>query len=452
VLGPSLNQREVDFVIPDLDSDVPLCIDPFLLFKSRRPELQGAHALLLSLFRDAFDAFRDGDLTSVRHMIDFPEVKEIRFGYSKGSIHGSGSGTALSTALIESLQGSPEYLDRGLRHVEELQLLTNGLVAEDRISDAAAGILKSFLVDYTASQCRLWDIPVESGVPLHHIWSSDDHSWIDGYVELPIDPNNRVPIILVPRWIVRRLPWINYSDYLRTDLSHFLGPRLRGSRQSIPKPRAVAMTRQRLDVMDSYIDRKEATAHLAQPDPPPLLGTQTPVCADLLERLLALPVGHAYAREYQRLALQVLNCLVEPELVDGQEQVRTASGVEIRDIVFANNSDLPFLKYLMTHYGNLLLVVELKNVKRLETDDVNQLANYLGDAVGRCGILMSRLPASAAVHAKIRATFGKLVPRRGIIAISDFDLRVMAEMKSGGRQHPVEHLRRKYRELVQSFE
>ena len=451
--GLTLNQREVDFVIPDLDADLPLCLDPFLLFKSRRPELRAAHDFLISLFAEAFSAFRSHDTARVRQIIDFPEVKELRFGYAKGSIRVSGSGSALSTALIESLEGSPDYLARGLKHVEELQLLTDGLVSEDRLSDTTANVLKEFLVSYTADQSRTWGLPITRGVPLHHLWDADSHDWVDRYVDLPVDPNTGVPILLAPRWVVRRLPWINYDDFLKTDLAPFLGARLRGAvRSSVPKPRAITVTRQNMKLMDGYIRRKESTAAQAQPDAPPLLAVSPPLCNESLAALLALVPGRSGAHEYQRLALQVMNCLVEPELVDGQEQVRTDSGVEIRDLVFANNSDLPFLTYLMHTYGNMFLVVELKNVKAIETDDINQLANYLGDPLGRCGILLSREPLSRAMQAKVRATYVKMSPRKAIIAISDADLQIMVQMKQSGSRHPLDHLQRKYRELVQSID
>ena len=49
------------------------------------------------------------------------------------------------------------------------------------------------------------------------------------------------------------------------------------------------------------------------------------------------------------------------------------SAVEIRDIVYSNNSDMPFAVYLMTNYGSLLLTFECKNTNELDADDINQL-------------------------------------------------------------------------------
>lgn len=53
-------------------------------------------AFFLTLFTDAFDAFRNGDEARARELIDFPEFVEIRFDYAQGSIRGSGMGPTFS--------------------------------------------------------------------------------------------------------------------------------------------------------------------------------------------------------------------------------------------------------------------------------------------------------------------------------------------------------------------
>lgn len=450
----ALSQRDVDFVIPRLDADIPLCLDPFLLYKSKRADLREAHDLLLTLFNDAFDAFRADDMARVRRILDFPEVREVRFGYSRGSIRGTGVGPVLSEVLIETLRQSPALIARGLRHVEELQLFASG-IAEDRISDVAANVIKNFLISYTQSQCQLWGIPISQDVPIQHIWDSTERRWRDTYTPLPRDPHSGEGILLVPRWIARRLPWINFDDFAQTDLRIFLRSRLPGdeARGQLPKERVVQITRTHVQLVDRYVERKEREGALAQPDPPPLLSIAPfPAGEDVLDEIRAMPIGSTQAQAYQRAVFRLFNTLFEPELVDGQEQVRTVSGVEIRDLVYSNNSDIPFLRYLMTKHGNLLVTCECKNVNELEPDDINQLANYLGDPMGYCGFLVTRREASERILAKARATYNKQHPRRVIIILYDDDLRLMVEMKRIGSRHPVDHLQRQYRAFVQSIE
>ncbi len=68
-------------------------------------------------------------------------------------------------------------------------------------------------------------------MPVHHYFDFENWEWSDGFFDLPVNPISKLPIILVPRRIVRQLPWINYTDYARTDFRMYLRSK-QGSRQS----------------------------------------------------------------------------------------------------------------------------------------------------------------------------------------------------------------------------
>ncbi|MDQ3524891.1 MAG: hypothetical protein M3451_07550 [Chloroflexota bacterium] len=51
-----------------------LCIDPFLLYKSRRENLQRAHGQLVGMFNETFARFQDGDDEYARELLRFPEA------------------------------------------------------------------------------------------------------------------------------------------------------------------------------------------------------------------------------------------------------------------------------------------------------------------------------------------------------------------------------------------
>ena len=63
----------------------------------------------------------------------------------------------MTTLILETLQGSPGLQERGVRHVEEIQLLSAG-IGPDRVSDIAANVLKRFLIGYTQRQCDIWNL------------------------------------------------------------------------------------------------------------------------------------------------------------------------------------------------------------------------------------------------------------------------------------------------------
>src|SRR5215469_15299515 len=131
--GPSsplirgVSQYDVDFVIPRVGIDLPVGIDPFLLYKSRDPEFRRLHAELLATFNFGIASIRDGKANDAYRILDFPEVSAIGMGYSRRGKRGSGVGTYLSKLIVETILGSPSLQERGIRHIEEMQLVSAGI-------------------------------------------------------------------------------------------------------------------------------------------------------------------------------------------------------------------------------------------------------------------------------------------------------------------------------------
>src|SRR5438552_2971636 len=136
-------------------------IDPFLLFKSRDADLSGLHSIILRTFNQGIELLRTGNVSNVRELFDFPEASEIGFGYTQKSKRGAGVGSYLSELIIETLSDSPALMERGIRHIEELQLVSLG-IGPDRVSDISANLIKQYLIDYTQRQSELWKLPLTS--------------------------------------------------------------------------------------------------------------------------------------------------------------------------------------------------------------------------------------------------------------------------------------------------
>src|SRR5436190_1455890 len=90
-----LSQFEVDFVIPRSGVDIPLGIDPFLLYKSRNPLFAALHSIVLKTFNAGIEALRRGERSSACYLFDLPEVSEVGLGYTKKGKRGSGVGDFL---------------------------------------------------------------------------------------------------------------------------------------------------------------------------------------------------------------------------------------------------------------------------------------------------------------------------------------------------------------------
>jgi hypothetical protein len=460
VFDLGFSQTEVDFVIPDLGQDLRLAIDPFLLFKSRDDGYRSAHDLILSVFNETIRRFGHGDEAGARRLVNFPEVNEIGFGYSEAGIRGSGLGQFLNELVLQTLAETPALVERGVRHVEELQLVSVG-IGPDRISDLAANILKSFLISYTQHQAAMWKIPTEKDVAVHNVFKPESFEWEDGYYQLPRNPLSTAgrAILLVPRRIVRTLPWINFEDYQRLEFGSYL--RAKEVRRVLPKkPREpalskneiVAVTRREIRRIDHYVDAKERDRHRADPELPGIsLADWCGRSEKLRTELQTHPSGESAAAGYQDLMFRVFNFLFEPDLIEGRTQVRTVHGTQIRDLIYTNDSDKPFWTFIRTQHGGLSVVVELKNKDRLDIEDVDQIASYLGDPMGYFGILVSREPMSSARRLTAMTWYNKGSPHRVIVSLADVDVTRMLEMKCAGKD-PSVLVRQAYQDFLSKMQ
>jgi hypothetical protein len=440
-LNIPIRQEDVDFVMPDVDVDRRLGIDPFLLYRSARADFQQAHDLLMKFLNATLNHIKQDNLERAQHLLICPEPKEIGLGYTRHGTAGSGVGPELARDIAYTFKNSPALLARGLRHVEELQLICPG-VGPDRISDMTANILKFFLIRYTQEQCYSWNIPTVKDVPISHYFNFEEMDWRDGYFDLPINPSTNGPLLLVPRRILRILPWINYDEYegeyrrvfLRPVSRHSslrLKPRVGNSKKTEDKlapeskPQVCQVTSQNTVALDAYVDRKEREAAEAEPTELSALKdkAQLKEHAELLiKELSSVESGSDDAYRYQDIVHRMLTFCFHPHLADGKPQERTYAGTLIRDLIFTNEGARNFWRYIMQSYGNLLVVFELKNKTDITGSDVDQIATYLGDTIGRFGILISRDNQSSTSFNRRKAIFNKETPRKVILHLTDKDL------------------------------
>jgi len=457
LLLKGISQYEVDFVIPRLGIDVPVGIDPFLLFKSRDPKFRELHQSIIGALAIGISYLKSGNTAAARQLFHFPEAPEIGLGYTKGSKRGSGMGEFLSSLILETLNGSSAILERGIKHVEELQLISVG-IGPDRISDIAAGLIKQFLIEYTQKQASIWKIPLKSDVPVQHIFNDKEFCWQDGYFDLPISPVDGSAILLVPRRIVRTLPWINYDDFVKLEFAPYL--RAQAVKRLNPdelashagKQSVVSVTRKEIERVSRYIKTKEESAVDAQPSEIFIntsgFSTQS---AMLATRLKSISPGAGDAATYQRTILEILNFLFEPELIDGELEVKTIDGTERRDIIFTNDSDSTFWNYVRTEHSSLYLMFETKNTDSIDSGALNQVATYLGDRLGRLGFIVTRRTPNEAQMRKAFSIYNDATPRKIILFLSDEDIYELLNEKSAGK-NPMKYIQSLYRKFKMSVQ
>jgi hypothetical protein len=163
-----------------------------------------------------------------------------------------------------------------------------------------------------------------------------------------------------------------------------------------------------------------------------------------------IPTGHANFRQFEDQVRVIFNFLFRGDLGEGKAQSRTESkneGIEIRDIVFANNADSGFWKDLKDKYSATEIVVDAKNTETLTRDDLRQLYCYLKPALGFWGIIVCRQPPPRAIEAFNRTLYQNFAQQRGVLILSDDDLRRMVEIANRG-DCPSSYMRERMSEFI----
>lgn len=156
-----LLQSEVDFAIPFMDEDIPLYVDPFLMWKSPSQMDNMLHDGVLNAFNNLGKMFLDGNLdAAISNLVFLSECDEVGLGLSR-TRKGRPISNIVAKDILELFKAIPQVGQYGFKHFEQIQLLVDQ-ISKDRVSDIACSLIKSFLIDYTIDQCTKYGIPLQS--------------------------------------------------------------------------------------------------------------------------------------------------------------------------------------------------------------------------------------------------------------------------------------------------
>ncbi len=137
-----------------LVADLPLFIDPFLLFNSKKKKYQQLHDDIIKylVFLKEKSTSQTIDTGTLKAWYVFKEVEQNWLGFSVSGNKGSALGLDFGRALNENLhkifsEFGQEKVTKG-SYLEKLCLIKGG-VGKDNISDFATNLVKGFLLDYT---------------------------------------------------------------------------------------------------------------------------------------------------------------------------------------------------------------------------------------------------------------------------------------------------------------
>ncbi len=435
-------QSELDFAIPILDEDIPLYLDPFLLWKSPSQQDQALHTAITNSFNQLNYLTKKSKTADARALLILAsECGQVGLGLSK-SRTGNRIGARKADEILSLFEKIDHYSRYGFTHFEEIQLYVRG-ISKDRVSDICCSFVKSFLIDYTTQECD------ELGIPLREVSVDSVYDYrtnkFDEEVSahLPVNPDTGKALIFVPKRWLRFSPWINFEDYFRDycPMDEVFNPD-----EKHDPVKVLRYNRDHYAVVREYVESKEREQSQCHNDP---LFKQIPVVSAKrkLSSIAALPTGKTENadRKYEDNVAQLLASLFYPDLDFAAEQSRTDAGTLIRDLIFYNNRSVDFLEEIYSDYGNRQLVFEMKNVAAINRDHLNQLNRYLDSGLGKFGVLLTRHELTRAMQRNTVDLWSG--QRRCIITLTDEDLQLMVNVFESGQRSPIDVLKKKYIEF-----
>lgn len=239
--------------IDDLDSygafdlslvnDLPLFVDPFLLFNSDNATYQALHDQIIEYMRFLKQVSLDQEIPDALKSawFTFPEVSQNWFGYCQRGNKGHGLGPDFANALHRNFRTvfsdfGEETVSLG-SHIEKLALIRDG-VGRDNLSDFTTNLIQGFLADYTQTFAgKHIDRSLLGEFVLRKAsFNYATRSWSAGKYLLPAYEGDFV--LLTPKDILTKdETWINRSDLLR---------RFMGIAESLPNDELRAQVNQYL--------------------------------------------------------------------------------------------------------------------------------------------------------------------------------------------------------------
>ena len=470
--GLGVNQREIDFVDIDPDQDLPLFIDPFFLGTRTDSWSVSASRTVRNFFETFVTIARSGDHVRARALFDhLHEPNETCLGLSKYDPQGRAIGAENADRLFESIIGSRAVESGVVEDLEDFRIFIPG-IDKDKVSDMTTNIIRRHLMEYTADQCKLWNIPLTPGTPSEFYWDPTTRQWTTAYYDALVIGNRK--ILLTPKSIVsfvrRYTPQKYHTSFVLEYLRHehlAMGSSLVQFRKSgepfvtkkslkehvapYSKEYLATFTASHPDIFEDFknwarlnsptiTDGEIARAQGEDPSQEIDSDDTTAVCQYLIQKLRAIGPGNAQASAYHRVCVSILEFLLYPNLVCPTVELEINEGRKRIDIVFDNAAASGFFHRVHTSGGipAQFIFVECKNYsKDVENPELDQLIGRFSVNRGKVGLLLFRtVDDEPTLIARCNDAY---VAQQGlIIPISDENLIHLLEEVAAGNTASVE--------------
>jgi hypothetical protein len=434
-------QAELDFVNVDTDRDTPVFVDPYALEIKEDQWSNRCADHIWSFFTAVLEAIRSNNTVRALHLLShLHEAQETYLGVSRGRPQGRGIGSGHAAQLLDALQQSRAVQTGLLSDLAEAELFIAG-IGRDKISDLTTNIIRGPLVDYTAAQCELHSIGLYSVSSAGPVWDPAREDWVQKSHELPMVA--RKPVILVPKYSVRRRLSLDSQEFYNHQMINFLAEEyLTASSSLVHTLKNGGRRVYKKDVKERHPFIKNDLADFVRQHPEVLeeykrlKGAQGPLSITELEKnfdeaalaralevaLSAIAPGSATATKYHHLITGILSFLFFPGLIEPIKEREIHDGRKRIDIKFTNTGTGVFFERVLKAAQTRAVSISVE-CKNYTTDPANpeldQLSGRFSHTRGFIGFLCCRtLQNKIAMSQRCRDT---AMDGRGYVIVLDDD-------------------------------
>jgi hypothetical protein len=248
------------------------------------------------------------------------------------------------------------------------------------------------------------------------VWSVDNNDWQATPIHLPI--SNHRPVLLVPKYSVRRSLSLNSQEFWNHHMSEFLKQEYLDSRSALVqvfktgkrkgqeyvtkksvqerhpfiKDDLAAFVNNHPEILEIYKQIKGAKGPLENEDFEEGFD-ETAFARALINQLALIPTGDATASQYHRLMMGICTFLFYPNLIRPIKEAEQQQGRKRIDIRFTNAAQEGFfLRMIQAPQTRALSIpIECKNyTKDIANPEFDQLTSRFGHQRGFFGIMVCR--------------------------------------------------------------
>jgi hypothetical protein len=413
--GLNLTQFEIPFVDFDLNSDVPLYIDPYAITNDPTDLGARCHNKIVSFFQTLLDAIRNNDKKSIRRLINhhLSEPQEIYLGVSQKARGGRGLGAIQEGQVVEALANSTAAKIGLIQSIEELELHIEG-IGPDKVSDLIGNIILDELAQYTEETCR------EYGIPTNHIavsgyWNIDQRAWDGGYFNLPSRDTHSY--ILVPKRFVRRSQdLLNHQEFYRKYVLTVLQSQLLSADDSLVETLKTGNRRvtkkaisndSRFEFSKEFIsqfimeqpevmqDYRNDLLNRFRPVDPSISSEKAfeddPLVLSAINELDNISPGQEDANRYHNSIFTLVQFIFDWALEGFEKEYKMDNGRSRIDIISSNCATGGLFRDFIRDYHARTVPMECKNYKAdLGNQEFNQIMERLSPSTSQLGMVFCR--------------------------------------------------------------